>query len=98
MKNIVKEYIAKCNKNHRYLSWEHCYEAFGNPNNSIDYLALHLAFYLASWGMYRGSTELLQKDYKIHIPVVEYIKPLALRRDCVIEADMKLKIDMKILL
>ena len=87
MKNIVKEYIAKCNKNHRYLSWEHCYEAFGNPNNSIDYLALHLAFYLASWGMYRGSTELLQKDYKIHIPVVEYIKALALRRDCVIEAD-----------
>lgn len=88
MKDIVKEYIAKCNeKNHRYLSWEHCYEAFGNSNNSIDYLALHLAFYLASWGMYRGSTELLQKDYKIHIPTVENIKPLALRRDCVIEAD-----------
>ena len=37
--------------------------------------------------MYRGSTELLQKDYKIHIPTVENIKPLALRRDCVIEAD-----------
>ena len=51
MKDIVKEYIAKCNeKNHRYLSWEHCYDAFGNSNNSIDYLALHLAFYLASLG------------------------------------------------
>lgn len=88
MKDIIKEYIEKCNeKNHRYLSWEHCYEAFGNPNNSIDYLALHLAFYLASWGMYRGSTKLLQKDYKIHIPIVEYIKPLALRHDCIIEVD-----------
>ena len=32
----------------------------------VDYLALHLAFYLASWGMYRGSSELLQRDYKTH--------------------------------
>ena len=38
-----------------------------------DYLALHLAFYLASWGMYRGSSFLLQKDYKVHVPVVEII-------------------------
>ena len=32
-----------------------------------------LMFYLASWGMYRGSSFLLQKDYKIHIPVVEEV-------------------------
>lgn len=36
-----------------------------------DYLSLQLAFYLASWGMYRGSSFLLQKDYKVHIPAVE---------------------------
>lgn len=62
----------------RYLSWCHCYNAFkDNRNNrdekTVDYLALHLAFYLASWGMYRGSSFLLQKDYKIHIPIVEII-------------------------
>lgn len=62
----------------RYLSWSHCYNAFKNNRNNrdektIDYLALHLAFYLASWGMYRGSSFLLQKDYKVHIPVVEII-------------------------
>ena len=62
----------------RYLSWCHCYNAFKDNRNSrdektVDYLALHLAFYLASWGMYRGSSFLLQKDYKIHIPVVEII-------------------------
>ena len=62
----------------RYMSWKHCYDAFScNRNNfddnTMDYLALHLAFYLASWGMYRGSSFLLQKDYKIHIPVVKII-------------------------
>lgn len=62
----------------RYLSWCHCYNAFrDNRNNrderTVDYLALHLAFYLASWGMYRGSSFLLQKDYKVHISIVEII-------------------------
>lgn len=62
----------------RYLSWCHCYNAFKDNRGSrdkkiVDYLALHLAFYLASWGMYRGSSFLLQKDYKVHIPIVEII-------------------------
>lgn len=62
----------------RYLSWRHCYNAFSANRNSLDestldYLALHLAFYLASWGMYRGSSFLLQKDYKVHTPVVRII-------------------------
>ena len=60
--------------NGRYLSWNHCYNAFvRKPIRDYDFLALHLAFYLASWGMYRGSSFLLQKDYKIHIPVVKII-------------------------
>ena len=62
----------------RYMSWRHCYNAFMENRNStdektLDYLALHLSFYLASWGMYRGSSFLLQKDYKIHIPVVRIL-------------------------
>jgi len=32
----------------------------------IDRACLHLGFYLASWGMYRPSSFLLQKDYKCH--------------------------------
>ena len=63
--------------NGRFRSWEHCYKAFhdarGNQNADTDYLSLMLAFYLASWGMYRGSSFLLQKDYRVHIPVVEEI-------------------------
>ena len=36
-------------------------------------MCLHLAFYLASWGMYRGSSFLLQKDYRVHYDVVKEI-------------------------
>jgi hypothetical protein len=65
----------KQDPNARYRSWEHCYSSFyharGKKDVDIDYLSLQLAFYLASWGMYRGSSFLLQKDYKIHIPVIK---------------------------
>lgn len=65
----------KADKNGRYRSWEHCYSHFIKARKSkkvdYDYLSLQLAFYLASWGMYRGSSFLLQKDYKVHIPVVK---------------------------
>lgn len=69
------------NANSRYLSWEYCYgkfhEAFDKLNelNNDTYLilSLHLAFYLASWGMYRGSSFLLQFDYKIHLQTVKLI-------------------------
>jgi hypothetical protein len=36
-----------------------------------DHAALHLGFYLASWGMYRGRSFLLQHDYTIHLGVVD---------------------------
>lgn len=66
----------KEHENHRYLSWEHCFNAFSDSEtvDNIDYLSLQLAFYLASWGMYRGSSGLLWKDYKIHTGAVQIIK------------------------
>ncbi len=64
--------------NHRYHSWEHCYLYFQKIRTSkaetdVDIATLHLAFYLASWGMYRGSSHLLQKNYRVHVPVVREI-------------------------
>ena len=59
-------------ENCRYLSWEHCYAYFAKNHSSrldddlLDTLCIHLSFYLASWGMYRGSSFLLQKDYRVH--------------------------------
>lgn len=64
----------------RYKSWEYCHEIFNYygrkeeiTDEVYDLLALNLAFYLASWGMYRGSSFLLQRDYKTHIGAVKEI-------------------------
>ena len=67
----------KDDPDHRYLSWEYCHEAFRlnrrpQIDATIDYLCLHLAWYLASWGMLRNSF-LMQKDYKTHADVVRLI-------------------------
>ena len=63
--------------NHRYLSWEYCHAAFkqhrqNRDEATVDYLCLHLAWYLASWGMLRNSF-LMQKYYKIHAAVVTLV-------------------------
>ena len=64
----------------RLKSWDYCYQAFCKENknkddeNTIDFLSLHLAFYLASWGMYRGSSFLLQKSYKVHSAAVSEMR------------------------
>ncbi|PKL04737.1 MAG: hypothetical protein CVV54_04445 [Synergistetes bacterium HGW-Synergistetes-1] len=70
------------------ISWEHCYNIFQKTHwnmlknghkisdlsdDDIDLLCLNLAFYLASWGMLRGSSFLYFKDYKIHKFAVETI-------------------------
>lgn len=60
-------------ENHRYKSWEHCYTYFSQENLELDTACLQMAFYLASWGMYRGSSFLLWKDYLIHKEVVVHI-------------------------
>lgn len=62
----------------RYLSWEHCHSYFINnyidpDDEQIDLMCLHLAWYLASWGMLRGGSFLLQKDYRVHFPVVKLL-------------------------
>lgn len=57
---------------HRYKSWEHNHAFFRENHKQLedekvrDHASLHLAFYLASWGMLRGGSFLLQKDYKVH--------------------------------
>ncbi|SNR60377.1 hypothetical protein SAMN04488009_2765 [Maribacter sedimenticola] len=75
MEGIIVKYIAQNNqKFHRYNSWNHCYSAFENKNLDTNTLALYLGMYLASWGMYRGSSGLLQKDYLVHEGAVEILK------------------------
>ena len=71
---IIKKFVKLNSKKHeRYNSWNHCYSAFKNETNE-KILSLHLGFYLASWGMYRGSSKLLQKDYLVHLEATRIIK------------------------
>jgi len=72
--HIIKKFIDLNSQEYeRYNSWNHCYNAFSNEKDK-KLLSLHLGFYLASWGMYRGSSKLLQKDYLIHIEAVKIVK------------------------
>lgn len=62
----------------RGVSWEHCYVFFQRNRKELqdaknddlnDRAALHLGFYLASWGMFRNSF-LLQVDYNFYKSLV----------------------------
>ena len=44
MEDIVGKYIKQLHEpNHRFKSWEHCFMAFSDFNNDVDYLTLQLA-------------------------------------------------------
>ena len=80
MSDVIKEIEESQSKKYgRGKSWEHCYlffrdhEKFSNNEGLLDFAALHLGFFIASWGMLRGSSFLLQKDYKFYVPVVEIL-------------------------
>lgn len=61
----------------RYHSYDDCRKVFlDNYNEKTrdeNKVALYLFYYLASWGMLRGSGWLMQKDYHIFIPIVKLL-------------------------
>ncbi len=83
MKHDIEEIVAgfqeKALPNHRYSSFDYCYNYFykiSNKNIDTEKSCAFLGFYLASWGMFRGSSFLLQKSYKYFMPLVDYINGL----------------------
>ena len=68
-------------KSCRGRSWDRCYSFFCKYHGSNqekrettkELACLHLGFYLASWGMFRGSGTLIQKDYTIYKEVVNIL-------------------------
>jgi len=71
-------YRDALDEHHRYRSWEHCYSYFREKRplglgQDRDQAAIQLAFYLASWGMYRGSSFLLQYTYTVHRAAIDAI-------------------------
>lgn len=68
----------------RYASFDYCFNYFQSfkEDNNISAIAdskhiqnscVQLAFYLASWGMLRGSSFLLEKSSKFYEPLIAYI-------------------------
>lgn len=80
----LRRYLDDRQPNERYASFDYCFNYFQSFRESEDVAALagaanlqksclQLGFYLASWGMLRGSAELLQKSAKYLVPVIEVI-------------------------
>jgi len=82
IKSIVEEFNVKLNPDHRYASFDYCYNYFRTTSNKellkdIEKSCLVLGFYLASWGMFRGSSFLLQKNVRHFQKVIKYISTLS---------------------
>lgn len=72
------------NPKERYASFDYCYNHFQTfrEKGEIEKIAdkdnmqtscLHLSFYLASWGMLRGSSFMLEKSIKYYEPLISNI-------------------------
>ena len=80
----IQKYLADRKADQRYASFDYCFNYFQefretgdvsalvSPAN-IQMTCLQLGFYLASWGMLRGSTDLLQESARSLIPVLAVV-------------------------
>lgn len=76
---IVNKFKIQSNPDDRYTSFDYCYNYFRATNDitkDIEKSCLVLGFYLASWGMFRGSSFLLQKSVKHFESTIRYIATL----------------------
>jgi len=77
IRNIKKYHKTTEDRIHtRFRSWVHCYKAFRENRHDPDkaeFLCLHLAWFLASWGIPRNSF-LLNRDYRVHRPLINEIQ------------------------
>lgn len=75
----VNNFKTQSNPDDRYTSFDYCYNYFKTTKDltkDIEKSCLTLGFYLASWGMFRGSSFLLQKSAKHFQTTIEYIATL----------------------
>jgi hypothetical protein len=77
-------YLAARNPTDRYASFDYCFNYFQShfergvvgelaEGPAMEISCLHLGFYLASWGMYRGSALRLQRSLAYLAPAVRVI-------------------------
>jgi hypothetical protein len=77
----VEHYLRSRNPTGRYSSFDYCFNYFQSANEAqeldglteggrMEVSCLQLAFYLASWGMLRGSSALLKRSVKHYEPAI----------------------------
>ncbi|WP_348823444.1 hypothetical protein [Flavobacterium aestuarii] len=79
IESVIKQFRNDSQPEQRYTSFDYCYNYFRlneNLTQDIEKSCLILGFYLASWGMFRGSSFLLQKSSKHFEPTIKYIASL----------------------
>lgn len=80
----LKAYLGAREPTARYSSFDYCFNHFQSFRtggrlddlvgpDTLQLSCLHLGFYLASWGMLRGSSTLLQRSVRHFVPVIEVI-------------------------
>ena len=78
IQSIINEFKSKSDPADRYTSFDFCYNYLRITTPSallinFEKSCLTLGFYLASWGMLRGSSFLLEKSSKYYQSSIEYI-------------------------
>lgn len=80
----LRRYLADRDASARYASFDYCFNFFQTyrdqnelpalfQGDALQTACLQIGFYLASWGMFRGSTDLLQRSARVFVPLVEVI-------------------------
>src|SRR5436190_18517706 len=80
----LQAYLGAREPTARYASFDYCFNYFQAyreqkklpellRGEALQLSCLHLGFYLASWGMLRGSSDLLQRSVSNFIPLVKVI-------------------------
>jgi hypothetical protein len=80
----ISRYLGDRSPAARYSSFDYCFNYFQSHSRAdrvanlagsaeLQSACLQLGFYLASWGMYRGSTELLRHSAKSLEPVIQAV-------------------------
>lgn len=91
--SVVRDFLhvsqgVRPSKTSRSRSWDYCYNYFQDhpePTQDLERSCLQLGYYLASWGMLRGSTYLFaetnMRHYAKAVQVIEDLNPTMLQID-----------------
>lgn len=79
-KKDIDEFLSEIQPCKRYTSYDYCFVYFqthrGKLEDNIEISCLQLWSYLASWGMLRGSSQLLQCSAAALIPLIKVINKM----------------------